>query len=247
MRIDQETGLRLAYPVYDYRVDSLEAMNPDLAYSIGSLEVIKLPRGRALADALRNDSAAPPGVTIKQGRYYTKAELQAYVADYCGSFQAFHSAESELIAAMRRKDAECQAAIDEARAEVAAALADNDRRLRSFVLAFEDSFSIDITEHSQTRCGVYFLRKAGSIVYVGQSVNVYSRVAQHERDKDFDTVTFVPCQPEQLDDLEGFYIRLLCPPLNGYSSDKNKGKDNGAPKSKLWDASRTIAWPAPTC
>lgn len=253
MKIDAATGLKLAYPVYNYRITDTAQMQSDMAYSVGSFDGLMLPRSRSLVDALRNDPAAPRGRQISQGRYFTKDEIEAYIADYCGSYQRFREVSTEIATELRKKDAACEAAILKVRAEVSEAIAGSaamlaairlevDTKLAQFLIDFEQSFSIDVTERSQARCGVYFLRKADVIVYIGQSTNVYSRVATHERDKDFDSVTFVPCAKEQLDDLEGFYIRLIKPPLNGYSSQQALGRDNGAPRSKLWEETRHIAW-----
>ena len=66
--------------------------------------------------------------------------------------------------------------------------------------------------------GVYFLFEADECVYVGQSINVHSRVRDHHRDrllrKTFDTYSWVPCVQEDLNSLELFYIRALLPKLN---------------------------------
>lgn len=71
-------------------------------------------------------------------------------------------------------------------------------------------------------CGVYFLCRdhkgeAAEIVYVGQSVNVYSRVSAHSREgtKTFDSWSYVECHPEQLDLMESLYIHWLRPQFNG--------------------------------
>lgn len=253
MKIDAATGLKLAYPVYDYRITDTAQMQSDLVYSVGSFEGLMLPRSRSLVDALRNDPAAPCGRQIAKGRYFNRVEIEAYIADYCGSYQAFREVSTEIAGELHKKDAACEAAIVKVRAEAAEAVAESvamleairneiDAKLAQFLLDFEKSFSIDATERLQARCGVYFLRKGDAIVYIGQSVNVYSRVTQHEKGKDFDSVTFVPCTQDQLNDLEGFYIRLIKPPLNGYSRQKPLGRDNGAPRSRLWEETRNIAW-----
>jgi hypothetical protein len=62
--------------------------------------------------------------------------------------------------------------------------------------------------------GVYFLIQDDKVVYVGQSVNVYSRIAQHV-DKQFDKYAFVPCDVDLLNKLESLYIHVLKPKLNG--------------------------------
>lgn len=65
------------------------------------------------------------------------------------------------------------------------------------------------------RCGVYFLLRGASVVYVGQSVKVFSRVLEHMATKDFDGFAYVPCDPKALDALESLYIHSLRPELNG--------------------------------
>lgn len=65
-----------------------------------------------------------------------------------------------------------------------------------------------------TASGVYFLLQGSEVVYVGQSVSVYARIAQHEH-KRFDRYAFVPCAKEMLDQMESLYIHLLRPRLNG--------------------------------
>lgn len=62
--------------------------------------------------------------------------------------------------------------------------------------------------------GVYFLLDGNDVVYVGQAVNVYSRIGQHT-DKRFDRYAFVPCSVDALDRLESLYIHCLRPILNG--------------------------------
>jgi len=62
--------------------------------------------------------------------------------------------------------------------------------------------------------GVYFLLDGNEVVYVGQAVNVYSRIGQHT-DKQFNRYAFVPCPIDALDRLESLYIHCLRPRLNG--------------------------------
>jgi len=66
--------------------------------------------------------------------------------------------------------------------------------------------------------GVYFLVNGNEVVYVGQAVNVYSRIERHP-DKQFDRYAFVPCAVEMLDRLESLYIHYLRPRLNGNQKD----------------------------
>ena len=70
--------------------------------------------------------------------------------------------------------------------------------------------------------GVYFLISNKTIVYVGQSVNVYARLSGHG-DKNFDSFTVIPCPKEHLDVLESLYIHVMNPVFNGHE------KNNCAP------------------
>lgn len=73
----------------------------------------------------------------------------------------------------------------------------------------ESAFPLD------SQSGVYFLIRDQSIYYVGQTVRVLERLARHKRDgRKFDSFAFIPCPPEQLDELEGVYIAMLMPDGN---------------------------------
>ena len=63
-------------------------------------------------------------------------------------------------------------------------------------------------------CGVYFLFCGEELIYVGQSVDVLSRLTNH-RNKGFDRYSVILCEPEELTDLEAAYILLFKPRLNG--------------------------------
>ena len=63
--------------------------------------------------------------------------------------------------------------------------------------------------------GVYFLISLDKVVYVGQSVNVYSRMREHAKDKKFDSYAYISCSRDELDILESLYIHALHPPLQG--------------------------------
>lgn len=77
--------------------------------------------------------------------------------------------------------------------------------------------------------GVYFLIQDNKIVYVGQSVNVFNRIACHTKDKRFDSYYFLPCPHGNLDVIESAYIHALNPLLNGECGDYQKH----APSTKL--------------
>ena len=62
--------------------------------------------------------------------------------------------------------------------------------------------------------GVYFLVAGNEVVYVGQSVDVGSRVRQHVGAKEFDCWAYIPCDKRTLDALESLYIHVLRPQYN---------------------------------
>jgi hypothetical protein len=71
----------------------------------------------------------------------------------------------------------------------------------------------------QKSSGVYFLILGNRVVYVGQSVNVYSRIDEHTRVKSFERYAYVPCSIDMLDKLESLYIHCLRPTLNSTLKD----------------------------
>lgn len=86
-------------------------------------------------------------------------------------------------------------------------------RLTGNVLLRESQI-VEMSQPWNNTSGVYFLVSKQRVVYVGQSVSVYSRIASH-KDKDFDCFAFVPCSLTALDKLESLYIHFLLPALNG--------------------------------
>jgi hypothetical protein len=69
--------------------------------------------------------------------------------------------------------------------------------------------------------GVYFLCQAEEIVYIGQSINLFARISEHSKNKDFDTAYFIPVPAEFLNEVEGSLIRHFIPKLNGKQSNGN--------------------------
>lgn len=63
--------------------------------------------------------------------------------------------------------------------------------------------------------GVYFLCASGKVVYVGQTIDRDGRLKDHrQRGMKFDSVFWLPCKKERLDDIEAHFIRILMPSLN---------------------------------
>lgn len=79
----------------------------------------------------------------------------------------------------------------------------------------------------ESGCGVYFLQRSSAqglhVVYVGQSLNVYARVAQHtsEGRKRFECWSWIECHESQLDLMESLYIHWLRPVENATQSTLN--------------------------
>jgi predicted GIY-YIG superfamily endonuclease len=71
-------------------------------------------------------------------------------------------------------------------------------------------------------CGVYFLIDCYEVVYVGQSVDVKSRLQQHSDsgnkgmayEKNFNRFFFIQCEKEELKKLEAYYILKFRPKYN---------------------------------
>ena len=66
------------------------------------------------------------------------------------------------------------------------------------------------------RSGVYFLIRGGQVMYVGQSSDVFARVAQHARTREFDHWHWFAYPPERLIERETHWMRRLAPLWNEY-------------------------------
>ena len=62
-------------------------------------------------------------------------------------------------------------------------------------------------------CGVYFLCLRDTVVYVGQSISILSRIVEHRRKK-YDRAFYTPCREDRLDQTELFFIKTLRPKYN---------------------------------
>jgi hypothetical protein len=232
-------GRLIAIPAHIHAVNTVDDMEHDVLYPTSCFTGFPMPRGRKLSDALSQDESAPKAETFYKAKCFTKTQISEYVASY---YDEFKSVSVELASALKseratmfseRSKIEQNFKIfkDELKLEY-------DVKFAKFVKDFVKDNTCDITHASNSTCGIYFLRKSGSIVYIGQSVNVYSRVAQHRNTKDFDAVDFMPCDKSKLNEIEGFLIRLIMPPQNGY----NPNTRSGAPTSSLWNEVVRLPW-----
>ena len=67
-------------------------------------------------------------------------------------------------------------------------------------------------------CGIYFLCEGNEVVYVGQSVDIVSRITTHyrEKSKEFDRAFWIPVSQSELNEVEAAFILHLRPRLHGY-------------------------------
>lgn len=67
---------------------------------------------------------------------------------------------------------------------------------------------------SNGRCFVYFLFRDGEIIYVGSTKNLYMRLGQHEKSKNFDAYSVLDVDIADLENTEAFYVLSLSPQMN---------------------------------
>lgn len=64
------------------------------------------------------------------------------------------------------------------------------------------------------QAGIYFLYQDDELVYIGQSVNVFGRIAQHIGKKQFNQFSWLSCERADLNELEHRAITKFQPKLN---------------------------------
>ena len=62
---------------------------------------------------------------------------------------------------------------------------------------------------------IYFLFRQLTVVYIGQTTALASRIQNHTKDKDFDAIAYFDCPEEYLTIIEEFNISYHKPPMNG--------------------------------
>lgn len=75
---------------------------------------------------------------------------------------------------------------------------------------------LSLARPARPMCGIYFLIRAGRIVYVGKSANIHARSAAHftAGEKVFDSVASIEIPEHHLDLYERSYIKYLKPEYN---------------------------------
>ena len=69
-------------------------------------------------------------------------------------------------------------------------------------------------QRNMNRPAVYALFKDEQIVYIGQSINAYSRIGSHNKDKDFDHFRIMPCLKHRMNNWEEMLIQRYKPKYN---------------------------------
>jgi len=74
----------------------------------------------------------------------------------------------------------------------------------------------NVYEPEMKYCGIYFLYDDKEIVYIGQSINVESRIQSHLQDgkKHFNKAYFIPFRRTKLDGAEEAFVRMFRPKYN---------------------------------
>lgn len=222
------------------KVETYDDLEPGTYYPKTWLNRLTLPRGRYLSEALLNDPMAPEPVLDNRATLFSTEQIMEYVTAY----DALVEAEAAAAIAIARAQRDAGRVREKARLELERA---KTARIGAVERMRKDAkkWSMDAARqavldalggltkevHSARVSGIYFLMQDDAVVYVGQSVNVYARVATHAAGKAFNRVRFLPCAREDMNDWEGFLIRLLDPPLNG----KNQTGAHSAPASRIWD------------
>jgi hypothetical protein len=76
-----------------------------------------------------------------------------------------------------------------------------------------------LESHPRPMCGVYLLIDGADVVYVGQSINLLSRLGKHAYDKNFTHYKVIECHLDELDKLEAHYIYKFKPKYNRVRED----------------------------
>ena len=94
-------------------------------------------------------------------------------------------------------------------------------RLTAQTLLCESSI-VDAATQWVPPTGIYFLIKEKKIVYIGQSINIFTRIMTHAKYKKFDSYSYILCDESILDKLESLYIHVYQPELNGFVAEGRK-------------------------
>lgn len=82
-------------------------------------------------------------------------------------------------------------------------------------MILEKNEILKLKKLDKPKIGIYFLMDKSEVVYIGQSINIDLRIAQHKRtDKEFDRTLYLECGAKELDLLEAAHIQEYQPRYN---------------------------------
>ena len=87
-------------------------------------------------------------------------------------------------------------------------------------------------QRNMNRPAIYALFKDEKIVYIGQSINAYSRIGNHNKDKDFDYFRIMPCLKRRMNNWEHILIQRYKPRYNKSGLEKKLEKKSGKRSGK---------------
>ncbi len=101
---------------------------------------------------------------------------------------------------------------------------------------YDNFLGFDVENYYPTEPCVYFLYRGKTVVYVGQALDRFSRIRQHQRDreKDFDHAKFVRVPAVWMDEVECMMIEAFDPEYNNNAGNHNP---EVAKLPKLWKES----------
>lgn len=82
-------------------------------------------------------------------------------------------------------------------------------------------YKLPLEHNLNTPPGIYFLCAGDELKYIGQAKNIGSRIREHRPDKDFDSVFFINCHSNFLNQVETALIRFFKPCHNIAQANKN--------------------------
>lgn len=71
----------------------------------------------------------------------------------------------------------------------------------------------DFHKHPKICC-IYFLFLKGKLIYIGQTVDLRNRMCSHAFDYLYDSLRYICCQPDKLEEYEKRLIKILKPLAN---------------------------------
>ncbi|MFN7185441.1 MAG: hypothetical protein ACK5VE_03605 [Alphaproteobacteria bacterium] len=240
--------MNVAQQFYPENPTTVTQIDPDRLYARTHTTKLLLANGMSVSQCLKMDPRAPePVQTAAVGKWTLGADLIAFA---CAVNSGTPASEAEAHRKARAiiADASEQAykILTDARKKMEEVRRDTEAEMTARVSRFIRTLpTIDVSHFSYAKCGVYFLYDGDDLLYVGQSRNVYNRIAAHHV-QGFNRAEVLPCDPEMLDDLEGFIINLLRPPQNGELTGKTKGR-KATPYSRLWRDMIDISHALPRC